>query len=137
MRVEVEGQCQRLGGFSSCEFVKDGEDIYEPEVDSLFETLRRVASDEGMPLGRATPAQCSSGPVLRLHRPYRTCSWFQTRVVVLQTPVRGRCGLREQSRNCPRDFCYLQDIEDKDYGFEECGQPMDADIEGQIGPRTQ
>ena len=25
-------------------------------------------------------------------------------------------------------------IENEEYGFEECGQRMDADIEGQIGP---
>ena len=46
MRAEVECQCQRLGGCSACEFVKDGADIIESEVDALFDALRGVASEE-------------------------------------------------------------------------------------------
>ena len=46
MRAEVECQCQRLGGCSGCELVKDGADIIESEVDALFDALRGVASEE-------------------------------------------------------------------------------------------
>ncbi len=44
MRAEVECQCQRLGGCSVCEFVKDGADIIKSEADALFDALRGVDS---------------------------------------------------------------------------------------------
>ena len=46
MRAKVERQCQRLGGCSACEFLKDGADVIESEVDALFDVLCGVASEE-------------------------------------------------------------------------------------------
>jgi hypothetical protein len=46
MRAEVECQCQRLGGCSAFQFVKDGADIIESEVEALFDALRGVTSEE-------------------------------------------------------------------------------------------
>ena len=46
MRAKVECQCQRLGGCSACEFVKDGADVIESEVDALFDALRGVSIEE-------------------------------------------------------------------------------------------
>ena len=46
MRAKVECQCQRLGGCSACEFVKDGADVIESEVDALFDALRGVAREK-------------------------------------------------------------------------------------------
>ncbi len=60
-----------------------------------------------------------------------THQWPRKQLVLPAVPRNSRKVLLFLRRVCRGSY---QVIEDKDYGFEECGQRMDADIEGHIGP---